>query len=149
MKILVIHGPNLNLLGSREPHIYGIMTLDEINDMIIKKAKEIGVQVRIVHHNSEGGIIDEIQNARHWACGIVINAGAYTHYSIAIRDALCSVDLPAVEVHVSNTFSREKFRHKSVISPVVNGVIVGLGPYGYLYALDYLVNTAKVNTAKR
>jgi len=148
MKILVIHGPNLNLLGTRETHIYGMTSLEEINKMIMKKARELDVEVRIVQYNSEGDIIDEIQSAKEWACGIVINAGAYTHYSIAIRDALCSADLPAVEVHVSNTFSREKFRHKSVISPVVNGVIVGLGPYGYLYALDYLVNNARVNTAK-
>lgn len=149
MKILVIHGPNLNLLGYREPHIYGVTTLDEINNMIIKKAKEMNVEVRIVHYSSEGDIIDEIHGAREWARGIVINAGAYSHYSIAIRDALSAVDLPAVEVHVSNTFAREEFRHKSVISPVVDGIIVGLGPYGYLYALDYLVSTARVKADKR
>lgn len=140
MKFLVIHGPNLNLLGQREPHIYGSQTLDQINQAITRKAAELGVEVRIVQYSSEGDIIDEIHRAKGWANGIVINAGAYTHYSIAIRDALSAVNLPAVEVHLSNTFAREEFRHKSVISPVVKGVIAGLGPQGYLYALDFLAN---------
>ncbi|MGB9814206.1 MAG: type II 3-dehydroquinate dehydratase [Thermovenabulum sp.] len=143
MKILVIHGPNLNLLGKREPHIYGVLTLEEINQLIIKKAAEHNIQVRIVQYSSEGDIIDEIHEAKNWAKGIVINAGAYSHYSYAIRDAISAVELPTVEVHISNTFAREEFRHKSVISPVVNGVIVGLGAYGYLYAIDYLAKIAK------
>ncbi|MDN5331697.1 MAG: 3-dehydroquinate dehydratase [Tepidanaerobacteraceae bacterium] len=143
MRILVIHGPNLNLLGSREPDIYGNLTLEEINRLIEEKAAEHRVTVRIVQRSSEGDIIDEIHRAKNWARGIVINAGAYTHYSIAIRDALCAVNLPAVEVHISNTFKREDFRHKSVISPVVEGVIAGLGYRGYLYAIDYLVELEK------
>lgn len=144
MRILVIHGPNLNLLGSRETHIYGDMTLDEINRLIVERAAQQNATVKIVQHSSEGEIIDEIHRAKNWAEGIVINAGAYTHYSIAIRDALCAVSLPTVEVHISNTFKREKFRHKSVISPVVDGVIAGLGYRGYLYAIDYLVELNKI-----
>ncbi|KXG77861.1 3-dehydroquinate dehydratase [Fervidicola ferrireducens] len=144
MRILVIHGPNLNLLGSRETHIYGDMTLDEINRLIVERAAQQNATVKIVQHSSEGEIIDEIHRAKNWAEGIVINAGAYTHYSIAIRDALCAVSLPTVEVHISNTFNREKFRHKSVISPVVDGVIAGLGYRGYLYAIDYLVELNKI-----
>ncbi|MCF6096226.1 type II 3-dehydroquinate dehydratase [Thermovorax subterraneus] len=144
MKILVIHGPNLNLLGNRETHIYGNMTLEEINRLILERAAQRNATVKIVQYSSEGEIIDEIHRARNWAGGIVINAGAYTHYSIAIRDALCAVSLPAVEVHISNTFKREKFRHKSVISPVVDGVIAGLGYRGYLYAIDYLVELHKI-----
>ncbi|MGB9866983.1 MAG: type II 3-dehydroquinate dehydratase [Bacillota bacterium] len=144
-KFLVIHGPNLNLLGQREPHIYGSQTLEQINQAITKKAAELGVEVRVVQYSSEGDIIDEIHRAKAWASGIVINAGAYTHYSIAIRDALSGVNLPAVEVHLSNTYAREEFRHKSMISPVVKGVIAGLGPRGYLYALDFLANLAAGN----
>ncbi|SHM19379.1 3-dehydroquinate dehydratase [Caldanaerovirga acetigignens] len=144
MKILVIHGPNLNLLGNRETHIYGNMTLEEINRLILERALQKNATVKIVQYSSEGEIIDEIHRARNWAAGIVINAGAYTHYSIAIRDALCAVSLPAVEVHISNTFKREKFRHKSVISPVVDGVIAGLGYRGYLYAIDYLIELNKI-----
>ncbi|AEH50580.1 type II 3-dehydroquinate dehydratase [Pseudothermotoga thermarum] len=144
MNILVIHGPNLNLLGIREPHVYGRTTLEEINQMIQERARQRNVTVKIVQYSSEGDIIDEIHRAREWADGIVINPGAYTHYSIAIRDALSAVNLPTVEVHISNIFKREKFRHKSVISPVVDGVISGLGYLGYLYAIDYLVDRKKL-----
>ncbi len=145
MKILVIHGPNLNLLGLREPHIYGKTTLGEINQLILEKAKQRNVTVKIVQYSSEGDIINEIHQAREWADGIVINPGAYTHYSIAIRDALSAVSLPTVEVHISNVFKREEFRHKSVVSPVVDGVISGLGYLGYLYAIDYLVERKKLS----
>lgn len=138
MKILVIHGPNLNMLGIREPEVYGRVTLDEINEMIHDKAKSLGVEVRIVQHSSEGAIVDEILDARSWACGIVINPAAYSHYSIAIRDALATADVPAVEVHLSNIYAREVFRRRSVVSGVCTGVISGLGAAGYLYAMDFL-----------
>ncbi len=143
MKILVIHGPNLNLLGLREPEIYGHMKLEDINQKILEKSKELGISLKIVQYSSEGDIIDEIHSARNWADGIVINPGAYTHYSIAIRDSLSSVSLPTVEVHISNVFKREEFRHKSVVSPVVDGVISGLGYFGYLLAIEYLVEKYK------
>lgn len=138
MNFLVIHGPNLNLLGTREPDVYGRTTLTDIDREIEAKARELGAQVRIVQRSSEGAIIDEIHRAAGWACGIVINPAAYTHYSIAIRDALVAVAIPAVEVHLTNIHSREPFRRKSVISDVVKGVITGLGSKGYVYALEFL-----------
>jgi len=138
MNFLVIHGPNLNLLGTREPDVYGRMTLADIDREIETKAKELCAQVRIVQRSSEGAIVDEIHQAMGWACGIVINPAAYTHYSIAIRDALVAVAIPAVEVHLTNIHSREPFRRTSVISDVVQGVIAGLGSKGYAYALEFL-----------
>jgi len=138
VNVLVIHGPNLNLLGTREPDVYGRGTLADINSLIEARAKELCVQVRIVQRSSEGAIIDEIHGAAGWASGIIINAAAYTHYSIAIRDALAAVMIPVVEVHLTNIFRREPFRRTSVMSDVVQGVITGLGPNGYLYALDFL-----------
>ena len=138
MNILVIHGPNLNLLGSRETRVYGPETLDDINRAIEEKARALGVTVRIRQHSSEGGIIDEIHGALGWAFGIVINPAAYTHYSVAIRDALLAVNLPVVEVHLTNIYAREPFRHRSLVSGVARGVITGLGKSGYLYALEYL-----------
>lgn len=139
MNVLVIHGPNLNLLGTREPSVYGHETLQDVNRGIEQKARELGLSVRIRQHSSEGQIIDEIHCAVGWAEGIVINPAAYTHYSIAIRDALASVALPAVEVHLTNIYAREPFRHTSVTSGVARGVISGLGTHGYLFALEYLV----------
>lgn len=133
--ILVIHGPNLNLLGVREPAVYGSTTLGEINDMLVALGRELGVHVECFQSNHEGAIIDAIHAARGVHGAIVINPGAYTHYSIAIRDALSSVELPAVEVHLSNVHKREEFRHRSVISPVVNGTIMGFGAQGYLLGL--------------
>jgi len=138
VNVLVIHGPNLNLLGSREPDVYGRDTLADVNRLIEARARELGAQVRIVQRSSEGAIIDEIHAAVGWATGIIINPAAYTHYSIAIRDALAAIMIPAVEVHLSNIFCREPFRRTSVTSDVVQGVISGLGPRGYLYALDFL-----------
>lgn len=135
-KIRVLHGPNLNLLGTREPDIYGSTTLDEINAQIETHAKEIGVQVEISQFNSEGEIVDAIQAAIGTADAIVINPGAYTHYSIALRDAIAAVDVPTIEVHLSNIYEREDFRKESVIAPVCAGQITGFGTASYLLGLD-------------
>jgi len=136
MKACLIHGPNLNLLGIRETDIYGRDTFDEINRKIKHHAETLGVEVRIFQSNHEGEIIDVIHDARTWADAIIINPGAYTHYSYAIRDAIAAVRLPAIEVHLSNVHAREEFRHTSVISPVTIGQIIGLGTMGYLLALE-------------
>lgn len=137
--ILVMNGPNLNALGWREKDIYGTQTLADLEQRIACKAEALGVKVRFVQSNHEGVLIDEIHNARGTADGIVINPGAFAHYSIALRDALAAVDLPAVEVHISNVYQRESFRHVSVTAPVMLGVIAGLGPIGYELALEALV----------
>ncbi len=125
--ILVIHGPNLNLLGVREVEVYGKRSLDDINDNLISKARSVGMNMEIIQSNHEGEIIDNIHRCFSEDIeGIIINPGAFTHYSIAIRDALAAVDIPIIEVHLSNIYKRESFRHKSVISPVVQGQIAGL-----------------------
>ena len=134
--ILVIHGPNLNLLGTREPNIYGKLTLNEINNKMMAKAETMGIRLECVQSNYEGVIVDAIQQAEgRYEC-IIINAAALTHYSIAIRDALTAISVPGIEVHLSNIYRREDFRHNSVISAVVYGQISGFGVNSYLLALE-------------
>lgn len=135
IRIAVIHGPNLNLLGLRETEIYGGDNLDSINQKMNELARREGLELRIVQSNSEGAIVDAIHEALSWAQAILINPAAYTHTSIAIRDALAAVRLPTVEVHLSNIYSREPFRHQSVVSPVVVGQIAGFGSGSYLLGL--------------
>ncbi|MFN2299126.1 MAG: type II 3-dehydroquinate dehydratase [Anaerolineales bacterium] len=140
INILVIHGPNLNLLGEREPEVYGTVTLADIDKRLAAAAKERGVELRTVQSNNEGAIIDAVQDARGWADGLMINPGAFTHYSLAIRDAIAAVSLPAVEIHLSNVFAREAFRRRSVIAPVCIGSICGFGGRSYELGLIGLVN---------
>lgn len=138
-KILVINGPNLNLLGEREPGIYGNENYTTLSNMIIDRADELGIKCEIFQSNHEGAIIDKLHTARKNADGIILNAGAYTHYSYAIRDAIAAIKLPVVEVHISNVFAREEFRSNSVIGPVCRGSISGFGLYSYLLAMDALI----------
>lgn len=134
-KIILIHGPNLNMLGVREPEIYGSTTMAEINEEVTALGKELGADVDCFQSNSEGAIIDKIQSAYGTADGIIINPGAYTHYSYAIHDALTSVHLPAIEVHLSDISKREEFRRHSVIKPACRAQIAGLGKDSYIVAL--------------
>ncbi len=140
MNILVLHGPNLNLLGLREPAVYGRITLSEINARLSALAQSRGATLRITQSNHEGVLIDEIQAAREQAAGILINPGGYTHTSIALRDAISAVGLPTVEVHLSNIYAREPFRHHSYISPVCAGTIAGFGWRSYLLGLSALLD---------
>lgn len=137
-KILVINGPNLDMLGKREPQIYGTRTLDDINSYVKYYGEKIGVQCDFFQSNCEGELINAIHSVLDKYDGCVINAGAYTHYSIAIRDAISAVDKPFIEVHLSNVHSREEFRHKSVISAVCKGVICGFGEQSYTLAVRSL-----------
>ncbi|HVB14222.1 MAG TPA: type II 3-dehydroquinate dehydratase [Candidatus Dormibacteraeota bacterium] len=139
MRVLVLHGPNLNLLGSRQPEIYGTMTLAEIDAAVVARGAELGAEVHSAQSNSEGGLVDAIQGARGAADGIVINPAGYSHTSVAIRDALLAVGLPAVEVHLSNPAAREQFRHVDLVAGACLGVVAGFGDRGYLLALEQLV----------
>lgn len=137
MRVLVLNGPNLNLLGQREPSVYGNTGLDVLVNMLKKYGEELGILVDHVQTNSEGELIDKLHGAIGRYEGIILNPGAYTHYSYAIRDAVASIDVPVLEVHISNIYAREEFRSRSVIAPVCVGQISGLGIYGYQLALDY------------
>lgn len=135
MKILVVHGPNLNLLGTREKDVYGDQTLDDIDAMLSKEAESHNAELKTTQSNSEGALVDAIQDARNWADAILLNAGAYTHTSIALRDAVAAIDVPVIEVHLSNVYAREEFRHHSYIAPVAAGMVVGFGVDSYRLAL--------------
>ena len=137
-KILVIHGPNLNLLGEREPGVYGSASIDTLNSNIIDRAQEQGLECEIFQSNHEGAIIDKLHAARTSFDGVIINAGAYTHYSYAIRDAIAAIKIPVIEVHISNIDAREEFRSNSVIAPVCKGSICGLGFLSYYLAVQAL-----------
>jgi 3-dehydroquinate dehydratase II len=148
MKILVLHGPNLNMLGRREPGVYGTATLNDINDSIRNLCDELGADVDFVQSNVEGELVSAVQQAMDRRIdGIVINPAAYTHTSVALRDALLAVNLPFIEVHISNTFAREEFRHHSYLSDIAAGVIIGLGPVGYLYAVRAIHQMLQVKAA--
>ena len=138
-KILVMNGPNLNLLGTREPEIYGSLTLADIHERLRCRANEAGLEIEFMQSNHEGGLVDAIQRARRTVDYIILNAAALTHYSIALRDAIAAVDVPVIEVHLSNIHKREEFRHKSVIAPVVLGQIAGFGAESYLAALEIII----------
>jgi 3-dehydroquinate dehydratase-2 len=139
-KILVIHGPNLDLLGQREPAVYGKVTLEQINKSLLKTAKKRKAALKIIQSNHEGKIVDAIGKARSKFDGLLINPAAYTHTSVAIRDAISASGLPAVEVHLSNIYSREEFRRKSLVSPVVKGSVLGFGAKSYLLGLEALLD---------
>ncbi len=142
-KVLVIHGPNLNMLGKRETGIYGKMTIKDINEALKILAKELGVEVTVFQSNSEGTIIDRIHEASGAYEAIVINPAGYTHTSVALRDAIAAVDIPTVEVHISNIYKREEFRHHSFISPVAAGQIAGFGLNSYLLGLRAAVEIVR------
>jgi len=137
--VLILHGPNLNLLGMREPEVYGDWTLEDINEELVSCGQDFGVRVRCFQSNSEGALIDALHDARSWAAGVVFNPGAYTHTSVALRDAISAIAIPVVEVHLSNVYAREEFRHKSLLAPVCLGKITGFGWRSYLLGLQALV----------
>jgi len=132
--VLLLNGPNLNLLGTRDPEQYGTVTLEEVERRVVSLGVELGVEVVCAQSNSEGVMVDRIHAARHWA-GVVLNPGAYAHYGIALRDAIDAVEVPVVEVHISNIYAREEFRHTSVTAPVAAGYVAGCGVFGYELAL--------------
>ena len=140
MNILLVHGPNLNLLGKRQPEIYGTQTLDNINHYLIQVAQKQGIELKTFQSNHEGEIVSEIGANIDWANGILINPAAYTHTSIAIRDALSAVSIPVIEIHLSNIYKREDFRHHSYVSPIAVGVICGFGNHSYELALNAMIN---------
>ncbi len=137
--ILVLHGPNLNLLGTREPKVYGSMMLAEIDEKLVEIGKSRGVEVRTFQSNHEGALIDALHDARKWASGVVFNPGGYTHTSIALRDAISAIGIPVVEVHISNVYNRESFRQSSLLSPVCLGKVTGFGWRSYVLGMRGLI----------
>jgi 3-dehydroquinate dehydratase II len=146
--VLVLHGPNLNLLGTREPGVYGSVTLAEINAQLITLAQQMGSKVEILQSNHEGVLVDAIQGAPDRHNGILINAAAYTHTSVAIRDAIAAIKLPTVEVHLSNIYQREAFRHHSYLAPIVMGQMSGFGPNSYYLGLQALLTHLRDQNAR-
>lgn len=138
-KILILHGPNLNLLGQREPDVYGHLTLDDINEKLVKAGNELGSSVETMQSNSEGKLVDALQQAGSEKDGVVFNPGGYTHTSVALRDAIAAIPIPVIEVHISNVFAREEFRHHSILAPVCLGKITGFGWQSYLLGMQALV----------
>jgi 3-dehydroquinate dehydratase-2 len=137
---LILNGPNLNLLGTRQPEVYGTTTLSDIEQMCKTHAKTLGMTVEFVQSNHEGELVDALHNARGTHGGVIFNAGAYTHTSVALMDAISSISLPVIELHLSNVHAREEFRHKSFLAPVALGQICGFGAHGYILALDAIHN---------
>ncbi len=144
MKILILHGPNLNLLGTREPEVYGSTTLDDINEKMISLGKELGAEIKSLQSNHEGALIDALHDARTWAAGVVFNPGGYTHTSVALRDAISAIVIPVIEVHLSNVYAREEFRHTSLVSAVCKGKVSGFGWRSYELGLRGLIDIIKV-----
>ena len=140
MKLLILHGPNLNLLGTREPEVYGSITLNDINEKMISLGEELGAEVKCLQSNHEGALIDALHDARTWANGVVFNPGGYTHTSVALRDAISAIVIPVIEVHLSNVYAREEFRHTSVVSAVCKGKVSGFGWHSYELGLRGLVD---------
>ena len=145
MTILIVNGPNLNLLGQREPEIYGHTTLSDIENSLITYADKVGAKVNFFQSNSEGDLIDFIQKNAATSTALILNGAGFTHTSVALRDCIAALSIPVVEVHLSNIHAREEFRHTSLTAPVAKGIISGLGPTGYLLALEYLVSTEGVS----
>jgi len=143
MKILILHGPNLNLLGIREPEVYGSLTLDDIDNKMIELGKELGAEIKCLQSNHEGALIDALHDARTWASGVVFNPGGYTHTSVALRDAISAIVIPVIEAHLSNVYAREDFRHKSLLSAVCKGKVSGFGWRSYELGLRGLVDIIK------
>ena len=145
MTILIVNGPNLNLLGQREPEIYGHTTLSDIENSLTTYADKVGAKVNFFQSNSEGDLIDFIQKNAATSTALILNGAGFTHASVALRDCIAALSIPVVEVHLSNIHAREEFRHTSLTAPVAKGIISGLGPTGYLLALEYLVSTEGVS----
>ena len=143
MKILLLHGPNLNLLGMREPEIYGSTTLNDVNERMSALGKELGAEIECLQSNHEGALIDALHDARTWASGVVFNPGGYTHTSVALRDAITAIVIPVIEVHLSNVYAREEFRHTSLVSAVCKGKVSGFGWHSYELGLRGLIDIIK------